>query len=110
MPAVAVSHIMLEAFKKYLLVALIAQGHKPKEGLNLPKYTSPVVTKYYKQLTQPYHELITAYYSNRREDLNVSQFCRRFIISGELILKLKIAGGDHKVRGHVCRRRQLWPR
>ncbi len=30
-PAVAVSHVMLEAYKKYLLVSLIEGGHRPKE-------------------------------------------------------------------------------
>ncbi len=30
-PSVAVSHIMLEAYKKYLLISLIEGGHRPKE-------------------------------------------------------------------------------
>lgn len=38
-PAVAVSHIMLEAYKKYILVSLILQG----KITPLPKYTSQVI-------------------------------------------------------------------
>ncbi len=68
---------MLEAFKKYLLVSLIVQGHKPKDWMNLPKYTSPTVIKYFKQLTTPYHELVAAYYSNKKEQLQVSTWFQR---------------------------------
>ena len=71
MPAVVVSHIMLEAYKKFLLVSLIAHGHKPKEATNLPKYTSNIVTKYFKQLVEPYNQLVAAYYSNKPEELQV---------------------------------------
>jgi hypothetical protein len=74
-PAQAVSHIMLEAYKKYQLVFLICSGHRPKEQLNLPKYASPVVQKYFRQLCPGYQELVNAYYSNKREDLQV---CAKF--------------------------------
>ena len=73
-PAVAVSHIMLEAYKKFLLVSLIAHGHRPKEATNLPKYTSGIVTKYFKQLVEPYNVLVAAYYSNRPQELQASNF------------------------------------
>ena len=43
-PAMAVSHIMLEAYKKYILVSLILQG----KIAPLPKYTSQVVGRYRK--------------------------------------------------------------
>jgi COP9 signalosome complex subunit 3 len=43
-PSVAVSHIMLEAFKKYILVSLILH----EKVLPLPKYTSQIVAKYIK--------------------------------------------------------------
>ena len=56
-PSMAVSHIMLEAYKKYILVALIVQGKIP----NLPKYTSQVVARYIKPLCQAYHDLAVAY-------------------------------------------------
>ena len=38
-PTFAVSHIMMEAYNKYLLVSLIINGDKPKESSALPKYT-----------------------------------------------------------------------
>lgn len=69
MPANAVSHIMMEAHKKYLLVSLIHQGHKPREAMNLPKYTSSVVNKYFKQLSAHYIELVTAYYTNNPQEM-----------------------------------------
>lgn len=64
-PAMAVSHIMLEAYKKYILVSLILHG----KILNLPRYTSQVVNRYIKQLSLPYQELATAYLTNNCEDL-----------------------------------------
>ena len=40
----------------------------------LPKYASPVVTKYIRQLCPGYHELVNAYYSNKKEEIqNVVQ-------------------------------------
>ncbi|GFS57964.1 COP9 signalosome complex subunit 3 [Trichonephila inaurata madagascariensis] len=43
-PSMAVSHIMLEAYKKYILVSLILYGKIP----NLPKFTSHVVSRFIK--------------------------------------------------------------
>ncbi|XP_076656349.1 COP9 signalosome subunit 3 [Halictus rubicundus] len=59
-PAVAVSYIMLEAYKKYILVSLIMHG----KVLNLPRYTSQVVNRYMKPLSQQYEELANAYQLN----------------------------------------------
>ncbi|KFM81884.1 COP9 signalosome complex subunit 3, partial [Stegodyphus mimosarum] len=59
-PSMAVSHIMLEAYKKYILVSLILYGKVP----NLPKLTSQVVARFIKPLSQPYHDLAVAYSSN----------------------------------------------
>jgi len=64
-PSLAVSHIMLESYKKYILVALILQGKIP----NLPKYTSQVVARYIKPLCQHYHDLATAYGTNNSSEL-----------------------------------------
>ncbi|KAF4514256.1 UNVERIFIED_CONTAM: hypothetical protein B566_EDAN019543 [Ephemera danica] len=69
-PALAVSHIMLEAYKKYILVSLIMHG---KVGA-LPKYTSQVVSRFIRPASQPYHELATAYATTRTADVqNVLQ-------------------------------------
>ena len=56
-PASVVSHIMLEAFKKYTLVQLIIEG----ESLPLPKYTSHVVTRFVKVLSAEYTALVQAF-------------------------------------------------
>ncbi|XP_061088860.1 COP9 signalosome complex subunit 3 isoform X2 [Conger conger] len=59
-PAMAVSHIMLEAYKKRILVSLVLQGKVPA----LPKYTSQVVCRFVKPLSNAYHELAQAYATN----------------------------------------------
>lgn len=64
-PAMAVSYIMLEAYKKYILVSLILHG----KVLNLPRYTSQVVNRYMKPLGQQYQELATAYQMNSCEEV-----------------------------------------
>lgn len=64
-PAMAVSHIMLEAYKKYILVCLILHG----KVLNPPKYTSQVVERFIKPLSSPYHKLSLAYSSNSCEEV-----------------------------------------
>ena len=56
---------MLEAYKKYILVALILHGKLPA----LPKYTSQVVTRYIKPVCQPYHDLVSSYGTNNPEEL-----------------------------------------
>jgi COP9 signalosome complex subunit 3 len=69
-PSIAVSHIMLEAYKKYLLIWLIVHGDLNKEALVFPKYTSPVVNKYIRPLCAPYHEVVKAFYSTQHSELN----------------------------------------
>lgn len=63
--SMAVSHIMLEAYKKYILVALILHGKVP----SLPKYTSQVVSRFIKPLSQPYLDLAAAYTSNNPDEV-----------------------------------------
>lgn len=62
-PAMAVSHIMLESYKKYILVSLILHG----KITTLPRLTSQVVSRFIKPLSQPYHELATACMANNSE-------------------------------------------
>lgn len=64
-PAMAVSHIMLEAYKKYILVSLILHG----KTLNLPRFTSQVVHRFIKPLSQSYHDLANAYLTNSCEEV-----------------------------------------
>lgn len=52
-PCVAVSQIMVEAYKKHILISLILTGkHAP-----LPTYRSPVIARSIKPLCQIYIEL-----------------------------------------------------
>uniref|UniRef100_A0A2I3HMN1 COP9 signalosome complex subunit 3 N-terminal helical repeats domain-containing protein n=1 Tax=Nomascus leucogenys TaxID=61853 RepID=A0A2I3HMN1_NOMLE len=64
-PAMAVSHIMLESYKKYILVSLILLGKVQQ----LPKYTSQIVGRFIKPLSNAYHELAQAYSTNNPLEL-----------------------------------------
>ncbi|XP_043251333.1 COP9 signalosome subunit 3 [Colletes latitarsis] len=64
-PAMAVSYIMLEAYKKYILVSLIMHG----KVLNLPRYASQVINRYMKPLSLQYQDLATAYLMNSCEEV-----------------------------------------
>uniref|UniRef100_A0AAR2L3R6 COP9 signalosome complex subunit 3 n=1 Tax=Pygocentrus nattereri TaxID=42514 RepID=A0AAR2L3R6_PYGNA len=64
-PAMAVSHIMLEAYKKYILVSLILHGKVQQ----LPKYTSQIVGRFIKPLSNVYHELAQVYTTNNPAEL-----------------------------------------
>jgi len=71
-PTAAVSHIMLESYKKYQLVGLLVHGDKPRDVVALPKFTSPLVTKFLKPLCGGYNDLVTAYHSNNAEELRAA--------------------------------------
>jgi len=64
-PAVDVSHIMLEAYKKFILVSLILHG----KITDLPKYTSHVVMRFLKPLSAAYHELAASYSCNNPNEV-----------------------------------------
>jgi COP9 signalosome complex subunit 3 len=63
-PAMAMSHIMLESYKKYILISLILRG-KP---ITIPKYSSQVIGRFMKPLSQQYHELSNVYINNGTPD------------------------------------------
>ncbi|CAG9770503.1 unnamed protein product [Ceutorhynchus assimilis] len=65
-PAHAVSHIMLEAHKKFILVSLLLLGKVQQ----LPKYCSKVVVRFIKPLSQPYNDLAQAFTNNSFTELN----------------------------------------
>ncbi|XP_017772366.1 PREDICTED: COP9 signalosome complex subunit 3 [Nicrophorus vespilloides] len=65
-PALAVSHIMMEAYRKYILVSLLSYGKVQM----IPKYTAQVVTRFIKPISQPYHDLANAYASNKSVELS----------------------------------------
>lgn len=59
-PALAVSNIMLEGYKKYLLIYLIVYGKAP----TLPKNVSQAICRYIKPLSQPYLDVVSVYSNN----------------------------------------------
>jgi COP9 signalosome complex subunit 3 len=64
-PAVVLSAIMVEAYKKFVLVSLIVHG----QIASIPKYTSSVVPRHMKVAAAPYQELATAYLTHSTEDV-----------------------------------------
>ena len=63
--SLAVSCIMLEAYKKYVLVSLTVHG----KVLQLPKYTPQVVSRFIRPMSQHYLDLAVAYSTNSPEEL-----------------------------------------
>jgi COP9 signalosome complex subunit 3 len=64
-PAVAMSHIMLEAYKKYILVSLILHG----KVLPIPKFSSQVITRFMKPLSHAYVDLSNAYATSSSDEV-----------------------------------------
>lgn len=64
-PAIVLSAIMVEAYKKFVLVSLIVHG----QIANFPKYISSVVHRHIKNSAVPYQELATAYQTHSTEDV-----------------------------------------
>lgn len=64
-PAMAMSHIMLESYKKYILVSLILNGKISP----IPKYSSQVISRFMKPLSHVYHELASAFSTTSIDDV-----------------------------------------
>ena len=64
-PAATISAIMLESYKKHLLVSLLLEGKQAP----FPRYTSQVVYRYLRPLSQPYHELSSAFGKHSTEEM-----------------------------------------
>lgn len=64
-PALAMSHIMLEAYKKYILVSIIELG----KAQSVPKCASQVIGRFMKPLSHAYHDLSTAYATGSSDEL-----------------------------------------
>lgn len=71
-PSMAISMIMVEAYKKYVLVSLILNGKVSP----LPKYTSSIVTRFNKSLSPPYKKLAQAY--EQHDSVEVSNTITKF--------------------------------
>jgi len=64
-PSMAISQIMLESYKKFVLLSVYIHG----KIIPLPKYTSPIVSRYLKPLSGPYTELSEAYAKHDTDEL-----------------------------------------
>jgi COP9 signalosome complex subunit 3 len=65
--SMAVSQIMIEAYKKFVLVSLILHG---KIG-TLPKYTSSVVNRFIRRCCEPYNDLAIACATNSPDEVRI---------------------------------------
>jgi COP9 signalosome complex subunit 3 len=64
-PAIVLSQIMIESYKKFILVSLISKGKLPL----LPKYTSRIVINQIKPICSIYHEIASAFVNYEQEKL-----------------------------------------
>jgi len=64
-PAQAISQIMVEAYKKYVLISLLLHGKMQA----LPKYVASIVTRFIKPLCVAYSDLVGAYGTHSSEKL-----------------------------------------
>lgn len=65
-PASVLSQIMIESYKKFILISLISKGKLP----TLPKYTSRIVINQIKPICAIYHELASAFTNFDLDKLN----------------------------------------
>ncbi|KAH8366124.1 hypothetical protein KR093_009332 [Drosophila rubida] len=65
-PAMAMSHIMLEAYKKFLMVSLIVEG----KIAYIPK-NAQVIGRFMKPLANHYHDLVNVYDNSSSEELRI---------------------------------------
>lgn len=65
-PAMAMSHIMLEAYKKFLMVSLIVEG----KIAYIPK-NAQVIGRFMKPLANHYHDLVNVYGNSSSEELRI---------------------------------------
>lgn len=86
-PALAMSHIMLESYKKYILVSLILHGTVREIYLphtdNIRRYyslqvipfpksnSSPIISRFMKPLSHVYFDLAKAYGTSSSEELRI---------------------------------------
>lgn len=93
-PALAMSHIMLESYKKYILVSLILNG----KISTIPKYSSQVISRFIKPLSHPYHELASAYGTSQSEELRnvTNKFRDVFVRDGNFGLVKQVAASLYK--------------
>ncbi|XP_037939636.1 COP9 signalosome complex subunit 3-like [Teleopsis dalmanni] len=93
-PALAMSHIMLEAYKKFILVSLIVNGCL----LQIPKYATQVVGRYLKPLSPAYHELVVAYGTTYMDEFRsvISKSSETFVRDKNMGLVQQVAESLYK--------------
>jgi COP9 signalosome complex subunit 3 len=81
-PALVVSAIMVEAYKKYVLVSLCQKG----EVGNLPRYTNSSLLRLFKQLCPGYEEFANSFSTRSVEDLHkvAENHAEHFIKDGNM--------------------------
>ena len=92
-PAMAVSHIMLEAYKKYTIVSLILNG----KVVFLPRFTNSAA-RLMKRLSQAYQELATAYATNNCDEVQtiIAKYEELFTRDHNLGLVKQVLGSLYK--------------
>lgn len=93
-PALAMSYIMLESYKKYILVSLILEG----KISSIPKYSSQVISRFVKPLSHAYHELATAYETSSSDELRsvINKHRETFVRDVNLGLVKQVAASLYK--------------
>lgn len=93
-PALAMSHIMLESYKKFILVSLILHG----KVSTLPKNSSQVIARFIKPLSHPYHELANAFSTSRGEDVRnvMSKYREKYVRDKNLGLVKQVYASLYK--------------
>jgi len=72
-PAIILSAIMVEAYKKYVLVSLLVYGQVPP----IPKYTSTIVQRHLKTSCHQYSEFAAAFSTHSHDELDKSSRTNR---------------------------------
>jgi len=81
-PALVISSIMVEAYKKFVLVSLCYKG----EVGNLPRYTNPSLGRLFKQLCPGYEEFVNSFSTRSVEELHkvADNHAEHFIKDGNM--------------------------
>ncbi|XP_075161278.1 COP9 signalosome subunit 3 [Haematobia irritans] len=93
-PAMAMSYIMLEAYKKFILVSLILHGKIQP----IPKYASQVISRFIKPIAQAYHNLAVAYATTLSEEVRncINKYTETFERDNNMGLVKQVATSLYK--------------
>ncbi|XP_046849535.1 COP9 signalosome complex subunit 3-like [Xenia sp. Carnegie-2017] len=94
-PASDISYIMLNAYKKFILVSLIEHA----KIISLPKYAPQVVAKYLTPSSSCYHELANAFCSSNPSGMNniVTKYSDEFTADTNMGLVKQVIKAMYKV-------------